>query len=659
MRALTTFARRLAVSLILSWCTNSVAIAARGDCSQPFSNGLGPTASDCLVILRVAVGSQTCSPACVCDPSGGSGVTASDALICLKKAVRQDIALHCPCVVVTTTTTASVPTTITVPTTSTTSPSGSSTLTVPTTSTTTTTTGAIVTTTLVTTTTLPTPCLDPIEPTAERVTEAIMLALSPGQPSSVAPTCGQEPSVCCPSGTPEDCAMLFDFVSDDVVVTATSDPRRFTYTIPVRVRTPAPLPFEISGLDCDLTVDSADSGAPTVELSGEMDFDVHPNSPDPDPTRARSISFDVTSLDDDDMSIGGGLGCALANFGVGAANGLVSDTIASALAVDACLACDTTALGACPSACTEVSKPVEIPPVDVIFVVDNSGSMTDEIAQVATNINPYFADVLSANGLDDRVITISGKGTISSQLCVAPPLAVADCNDNPPLYRAIDQSVGSKDSLSLILSTYANAMPALDWSTSLRFNAVKVFIEVTDDNSALSAASFDSQLLAKQPAGMFGTSSQRRYVFHSIVGVDSSNPSTKCTTAANNGAQYQAVSNMTGGGIFSSCTADYSALFSEIADRIVESTACSFPMPDGEGVGPVDSDYVAIRFTPSGGVPLDIPKVVDVSQCSDNAWYFDDNSVPTRLLLCADTCSTARADREATLEIVIGCAVSN
>ncbi len=204
------------------------------------------------------------------------------------------------------------------------------------------------------------------------------------------------------------------------------------------------------------------------------------------------------------------------------------------------------------------------PPVDVIFVVDNSGSMDEEIAQVRANINQYFADILSASGLDYQVIMISRR----SQVCVAPPLGGPDCSDNPPLYRAIDQVVGSTNSLSLILSTYDSANPFLNWSTSLRYDAVKVFIEVTDDDSALSALQFATLLLAKQPAGMFGTA-ERNYVFHSIIGVTPGNPNITCSTAANEGSQYQTLSNLTGGGLYSVCASDYSPILSEIANGIV------------------------------------------------------------------------------------------
>jgi hypothetical protein len=66
-------------------------------CSQPVSTGAAPLASDCLFILRAAVGSSVCSPECICNVNGAAGVTATDALSCLKKVVGQSMELACPC----------------------------------------------------------------------------------------------------------------------------------------------------------------------------------------------------------------------------------------------------------------------------------------------------------------------------------------------------------------------------------------------------------------------------------------------------------------------------------------------------------------------------------------------------------------------------------
>lgn len=76
----------------------STAVGARSqECAQPVSTGAGPVASDCLFILGVAVGAKTCSPECVCAPTGSLPTKATDALLCLSAATGQPVALNCPC----------------------------------------------------------------------------------------------------------------------------------------------------------------------------------------------------------------------------------------------------------------------------------------------------------------------------------------------------------------------------------------------------------------------------------------------------------------------------------------------------------------------------------------------------------------------------------
>ena len=71
--------------------------AAKGACSQPSTNGSAPTASDCLFILRTAVGTSSCGPACICAPKGSLPTLTSDALLCLRGSVGQPVVYNCPC----------------------------------------------------------------------------------------------------------------------------------------------------------------------------------------------------------------------------------------------------------------------------------------------------------------------------------------------------------------------------------------------------------------------------------------------------------------------------------------------------------------------------------------------------------------------------------
>ena len=294
-------------------------------------------------------------------------------------------------------------------------------------------------------------------------------------------------------------------------------------------------------------------------------------------------------------------------------------------------------------------------PIDIIWAVDTSGSMAEEIAQIKANINTQFASILAASGLDYQVIMVAAKGLGTYQVCAAPPLGGPNCGDNPPLYHAIPQTVASTNALSLLLSTYDSANATLNWAKHLRMNAVKVFIGVTDDNSALAGTTFDTSLLAKLPAGMFGTAAARNYVFHSIIGVTQGNPTVKCPSAVNIGAQYQVLSNLTGGLMLPVCATDYSPIFQEIANGIVGSLACEFVMPTASGGAAIDPANVSMQYTPQGGAPVTIPRVNDATQCSGDGWYYDNNTTPTKLLLCPTTCTTAQTGTGGKVDILVGC----
>lgn len=204
-------------------------------------------------------------------------------------------------------------------------------------------------TTTTTSTTLP-PCLDPIEPTAARATEAFLLAVPPGQVLTVAASCGGTPAVCCPGGNPVQCDGLeLSFLAADLVVTPTADPNRFTFAVAVAARTTSDIPVNVPLVgDCDLAIDTAAGTSATIQLSGEMLFDVHPATSGPDVTHVRLAQLTSPALEEEDATLGGSFSCQLANFGISAVTGLVEDTIKGGFDGKACLTCGATALGGCP-----------------------------------------------------------------------------------------------------------------------------------------------------------------------------------------------------------------------------------------------------------------------------------------------------------------------
>lgn len=193
------------------------------------------------------------------------------------------------------------------------------------------------------------------------------------------------------------------------------------------------------------------------------------------------------------------------------------------------------------------------PPVDIVWFVDNSGSMVEENRYVSMNLNT-FAGVMERTGLDYRVVMVARRGTASLQVCVPPPLGGPSCGDSAR-FRHIDQQVESTDGLRLVLSTYPR------WGDFVRPQALKFFVAVTDDESDLTADMFDAQIRMRPPF--------ERYVFHSIVGYESR---TDCPTIARRGGVYLTLTERTMGERARVCDMDWSSIFTGFARSIVRRT---------------------------------------------------------------------------------------
>jgi len=303
--------------------------------------------------------------------------------------------------------------------------------------------------------------------------------------------------------------------------------------------------------------------------------------------------------------------------------------------------------GACAATVAQTAKSK----VDIIFVIDSSGSMNAEMVQIKSNVNAFAAKI-GGSGLDYTVTFVTPRAktptATGNVICVPAPLAGANCADKAPTFFHVDQSVGSSNSLDLILSTYPK------WSGHLRADATKVFVEVTDDEASMASAAFDTKLLA---LGGFGTAAKRNYVFHSIISKPAATPApstSQCSTAAGSSVKYQELSKLTGGLMDEVCKTDYSATLDNMAKGIVDKVGCELGYPTSEAADPTQ---VVVQVTPAGATAKPLTQVTDASKCGTiaDAWYYDDPAKPTKIILCPTTCSSATASSGAKIEALVGC----
>jgi hypothetical protein len=311
-------------------------------------------------------------------------------------------------------------------------------------------------------------------------------------------------------------------------------------------------------------------------------------------------------------------------------------------------------------------------PVDVIVIIDNSSSMTAEIAGVVDNISVNFTEILTAAGVDWRVIMLSYHGDpavayaeVDNAICVRSPLSGTSCSPVPAAPVNTERfyhhsiAIDSTDSLQQMLASY----PA--WSGWLRPDATRAILEITDDLSDLPANQFETQLFALTPS--FGSATARNFVFHSIIGIHEKTPpsdawlpsepmqNVACASASDPSPQYEELSIRTGGLRFPVCqTASYDAVFQRIAAGVIEGTqlGCRFAAPAPPAGQTLDLSSVEITYQPSSGAALEtLVQVGSAADCAPGAFYVEASDIA----LCPETCSAIEADPTGRLEVKIPC----
>jgi hypothetical protein len=352
------------------------------------------------------------------------------------------------------------------------------------------------------------------------------------------------------------------------------------------------------------------------------------------------------------------------------------------------------AFNACASQTTRAMR-APVKPLDVIFVIDNSGSMTEEIAAVRRNINDNFAALIQQSGADYRVIVLSLFGTQGNAVCIEPPLAGSDCaaglaaNDSPVFFH-YNAEIGSNDAFCRILATFdqpdAELRAPRGWQQLLRPDSQKAFVLITDDSAACvydsgdlhvqfggedsdpyaDALMFHEALLAKSPE-QFGVPPDVRYQFYGFVGMRPSEPANQpwfpheplqseiCDTAPSPGLSYQALSVVTDALRYPVCEGrGFDAVFRVLAQNVVESTkaACVFELPAPPEGEQINQYNIVLEYRPGGGGEAQhFMRAADLDHCDAHGFVVSDD----RVTLCRQACDVVEADSAAQIDVQYAC----
>lgn len=308
------------------------------------------------------------------------------------------------------------------------------------------------------------------------------------------------------------------------------------------------------------------------------------------------------------------------------------------------------------AACTSVSQKAEKRlggKADIIWVLDNSGSMLTESGGVQQNMN-FFSGFITSTGIDVHVVAVTSGPPLLNLIppygiCVAPPLGSGKpCPDdsNPPLYTRVTPNGGQVDShnaLDQLMTTYPQ------WQSVIRPDSVKTFVVVTDDeaNPTPTAADFTTFWNQKWAGSTWRFSG----VFCK----------TNAPNCANISTTYASLVDQTGG-IYSDMSApDWNAVFQKLGAGIVADAKpvdCEWQIPPAPTGQTFDPGLVNVQFTPTSGIVETIYAVGAATDCqaATGGWYYDNPASPSHVLACPSSCTKMQADQNAQVDVSFGCA---
>lgn len=356
---------------------------------------------------------------------------------------------------------------------------------------------------------------------------------------------------------------------------------------------------------------------------------------------------------------------------------------------------------------------VERLPVDIVWVVDNSSSMQPAIEQVQAGLND-FAALIGARDLDYRVIMLSLRGrgltTISGsnryQVCIPPPLSGDDaCGDGPRFYQA-SADIRSTQPLEQFLGTLGQTAGyregeqrgSAPWAHLLRPEATKTIVVVTDDNARMvvrdgsggfvagttttgdpvaTADWFESFGGGRNPfnsntlpegilhprwGGLFDG-----YTFAGLYGWGSeTDPLARCTfpggsMPAASGRTYTELVQRTGGARAQICSgaSAWGPFFDAVASAVERASRidCAIAIPEPPSGSFFDRTRINVLIGTGEGTTR-VGKVFDATACDERGgWYYDDESMPTQVILCPTTCEAVQAAPGETrrVDVQFGC----
>lgn len=238
--------------------------------------------------------------------------------------------------------------------------------------------------------------------------------------------------------------------------------------------------------------------------------------------------------------------------------------------------------------------------IDILFVVDNSGSMSTEQAEIKNRISGFISKLQNINW-QIGVTSTDHDGVLSTFGNSKQVLTYQDSNPDDLLGDAVHMGANGSGTERGIYSTYRTIQRAVTFPTSsqaqlIRDKAAFATVLISDEDECSTGCS--ASVVPSSPQGLLDlvTNSygvEKRFAFHSIIYI----PGTNCPTGLSPGNTYKQLTDLTHGILGDVCAASYADQLASIGDSVIDlvtSVQLKCTPYDGNGDGKVDLNIYSV-----------------------------------------------------------------
>jgi hypothetical protein len=300
-----------------------------------------------------------------------------------------------------------------------------------------------------------------------------------------------------------------------------------------------------------------------------------------------------------------------------------------------------------PEACVATSATADEVALDLIILLDRSGSMYGQNWSGSTTALKQFIKDKDSDGINVGILYFPVDSPPDGLVCnhyhyddLVVPLGTLPENSSK-LTGSIDAQSpngGSTPMFGALEGALFAATARKD--ANPKHKVVLVFASDGDPNSCTGNEN-DINTIAGLAGSALNYNGVETYVI-AIAGASVANLN-KIAKAGGTGEAFDV-------------TGDVSLFADKMSQIREKALACEYAVPEPPGNMPLELDKVAVKLAAGDGTTKEFPRADDASNCGEGAgWYYDDPETPTKIKLCPASCSEVQADAAGEVKMFFGC----